>query len=354
MSDASVAAQAKADAAWADHSTARDPMRAELLTTFVALEGVTGLQAGPGSERLADAVLDFAEYHTDELVAAHAARTAALAAQDERDQAIAAEPVAEPPTPPSMLESADANDVREWLKEANDVDVLAALNNVTDRGAQVEWANKMMAWARQDGNIGPVFAAINTVLVPPNPAEIPDGGATGGVGGTSSYGGQIPASASADDEPTDRTAASDRVPNGDAAAIVDWVNHGADATADLGRARQAFAEEQSGQARPEVLTALVDIIDAATHPPTDGEKEAAHAEQAAADLAALPLYEYVGPDGTAFDPTEWVLADVQTTESKPLYRHPSTDTPGAKPLELPADSLWAVYAGETIPAAPVA
>lgn len=337
--DAAKAAQTEADAAWGEHDTARAPLRDELLTALTNLEGVTGLQAGPGSERLADAMLDFAEFHADELVAAQAARAKALAAQDRRDVALAAEPPAEPPAAPSMLDTAEPLEVREWLKGANDADVTALLLGVTDRDAQVEWASQMMAWGRQDGNVATVFAAINAVLVPPNSATIDAGGATGGTGGTSSYRGQgqVPASASADDDPTAREDASDQVPDGDVDAIVSWVHHGADDTVDVNRAKEAFATEQgrTGGARPEVLSALVDIIDAAA-PPADPAP-------APAPEGALPLYEYVGPEGSSFDATEWPEADAKTPEGHALYTHPTTDTPGGPPMQLPDDSLWKVY-----------
>jgi hypothetical protein len=268
MSDAVTAAQAQADQAWGEHGAVRGPMRDELLASLKSLEGVTGLQAGPGAERLVDAFLDFAEFHADEINEARTARQQALAAQDERDKAYAEAPPAPAEPTPTMLETAEPLEVREWLKSANDVDVLEMLSNVPDRDQQVEWARTLLAWGRQDGNVAGVFAAINSVLVGENPADIADGGTTGGVGGTSSYRGskQIPESASAGDEPTAREHASDSPPvDGDADAMVAWINHGADDTADLGRARQAFAVESGRDdgGRPDVLAAIVDMIDAA-------------------------------------------------------------------------------------------
>lgn len=355
MSDSTTpaAAQEAADAAWGEHGDARAPLRAELLETLRNLEGVTGLQAGPGSERLADALLDFSEFHADELATARDARATAIKAEADRDAALESQPVEPAKVEPGMLETAEPLAIREWLKGANDTDVLTALNNVPNRENQLEWAQTLMGWGRADGNLAPVFAAINSVIAGANPIEIADGGVTGGTGATSSYSGrgaqQIPEEAAADDEPTAREDASEQVPvDGDADAVISWINHGADDTYDADRARRAFDAEQNraGGQRPEVMSALVDVMGQAQQPKNDA---AGNVDETAQSAGPLPLYEFVGPEGTAIDTGEWPVAAVHGAADQALYTHPETDVPGGPAMDIPPDSMWKVYDGDTTP-----
>lgn len=342
---AAAQAQTDADAAWAQHDAARQPVRDELVVILGNLEGVTGLQAGPGSERLADAMLDFAEFHAQELGQAYAARQQALAAQASRDSALEAEPVAPAPVEPGMLETGEPLAIREWLKSANDSDVTTALLGVTNTDAQRTWAQTLQGWCRADGNTAQVLAAINPFLAAGNPIDIADGGVSGGTGGTTSYRGtqQIPAEASAADPVTEREHASDELPpDVSVDDLVAWINHGADATLDVDRARRAFLAEQARPdgGRPEYLVALSEIL---------GVKSLAPSEPEAQSAGPLPLYEFVGPADTQIDTGEWPVAAAHGADGQALYTHPETDVAGGAPMDIPADSMWKVYDGETTP-----
>lgn len=175
------AAQAHADEAWGAHGAIRGPLRDQLHKLVADIEGVTGLPPSPGAEALVDRFLDFAEFNATALANAAEHRGHAMVAQAERDQLIAAQPEAEPTPAPAMLSEASDVEVRAWLLEANPNDVRDALNEVLDTAQQQEWAQKLMGWARADGNTAQTFAAINSVIVASNPAEIPDHGPTGGT-----------------------------------------------------------------------------------------------------------------------------------------------------------------------------
>lgn len=237
--------KARVETSWGEHDQARGPLRAELVKIVEGLEGVTGLSAGAGANRLVDVMLDFAEFHADVLVNASKARTDALMAETERDEYIASQPAEVPPPEPSQLEGADHFAAREWLRDANDAQVSERLNQILDRPLQLEWARRLMGWARADGTTAQVLAAINAVIgTAPNPVEVPNEPPVSGVGPTSTYAGAEP-----------------EVP-ADPQAVIAWVG------TDLVRARAAYDTEvnRTDGSRPDVLAALVDVLDTDTPP----------------------------------------------------------------------------------------
>lgn len=248
--DAVVYATEAVDAAWAEHDAIREPMRADGRTIIDKLSGATGLQLNPGAERLIDEFLDYAEMKGEELVKAAQARAKALVAEADRADKLAAIAPAEPDAAPPTLVKNDPIDTRHWLLSANDNDVRDALNEILDRDTQVEWATRLMTWARADGTTAQVLAAINSVLIPkdtvpkPNPNE------------------QIPETASAEDIPTKPAGP----PPTDPTELVAWIGN------DAARAHLAFDTEMgSPTPRPEVLATLTDIIDASTPGPVPAD-----------------------------------------------------------------------------------
>lgn len=242
---------------WGEHDAARGPLRAELVQIVEGLEGVTGLSAGAGANRLVDVMLDFAEFHADVLVNASKARTDALMAETQRDEWIASQPPEEVPPEPSQLEGAEHFAAREWLRGANDAQVSERLTQILDRPLQLEWARRLMDWARADGTTAQVLAAINAVIgSAPNPVEVPNEPPVSGVGPTSTYAGEGDA-ALADANP-----ANEPAPDAPVDEIVAWVG------SDIDRARVMYDAEtnRAEGSRPEVLAALVDVLDTDTPP----------------------------------------------------------------------------------------
>jgi hypothetical protein len=181
-------AQKTVDTHWSTRDESRAPLRAQVVTLVNSLEGVTGLQPGPGMERLIDLFLDFAEQHADDFGKANEGRIAALKSQEDRDLVLEKMPDLPPPPAPTLLSDSDPSAVRAWLLTANDNDVRTQLGDVLSAADQNEWAKRLMAWARADGNVAQVFAAINEYIVPEAvPTEIPAEVPTGGVGATSTF-----------------------------------------------------------------------------------------------------------------------------------------------------------------------
>lgn len=183
-------AQARADEAWGAHGRVRVPLALELDGLMRSVEGVTGLQGGPGADRLRDLFLDFAELHADELAECAANRRDALASQEERDEIAEQMGPVTPTRREARLSEMEPTVARAWLRDANDADVRAALSELETTDEQREQAQQLMKWGRADGNQAQVFAAINEYLgAATNPAEIPNDPPTGGVGATSTFGG---------------------------------------------------------------------------------------------------------------------------------------------------------------------
>lgn len=238
-------AQAALEAAWGAHDQARGPMRDDLLKLIGDLEGVTGLPPSPGAERLVDGFLDYAEFHADTLGTAAQARADALTATTTRDEAVAAQPAGDVPPVPTMLQTADQSTVRAWLRDADDVDVRTALDSLLDADEQRRWAKQLLSWARADGTTAQVLTAINEhITAEPVVVEEPSGDAVAQVGGSSTY--SAPPEANPDNEP-----ASDATVE----QIMGWVG------TDVGRARVRYDAETAGLQRPDVLAALVDVLD---------------------------------------------------------------------------------------------
>lgn len=161
---AAEAAQAEADSNWSDYEAHVDPIREQLRDRIAALEGVTGLPPSPGADRLIDDVIAAAVDNCGALVDANASRDQARAAEEHRDELRAAEPEPEVPKEPPFLASPDLDYVREWLKEANDADVAAALDELDDRSDRRRWAVRFAQWIRVDGNLAGVVLAVNRTL----------------------------------------------------------------------------------------------------------------------------------------------------------------------------------------------
>lgn len=237
-------AQQKVDDAWGAQETIRGPLRDQLRDLLASVEGVTGLSPGPGADNLVERFLDFAEFHATELAEAADHRRAALVAQSDRDDVLAAQPKAPEDAPTPQLVASDLLETRRWLISANDADVRDALNQILDRDEQVEWAHRLLGWARQDGNVAQVFEAINSVIVPSRAATLgpPQ---------------QTPETASATDQPVGREDASTTPPEGGATEIGAWVGD------DPVRARVAYdLEVERPEPRADVLALLVDVLDA--------------------------------------------------------------------------------------------
>lgn len=294
MSDLA-AAQQKVDDAWGAQETVRGPLRDQLRDLLASVEGVTGLAPGPGADNLINRFLDFAEFHADELHQAAAHRADAMLAESDRNDLQATLPAPEPIIDTPHLVKSDLSETRRWLMSANDADVRDALNQILDRDEQVEWAHRLLGWARQDGNIAQVFEAINSVIVPSRAATLgpPQ---------------QDPVTASATDQPVGRDDASTKPPEGGATEIGAWVGN------DPVRARVAYdLEVERPEPRADVLALLVDVLDA--HKTVTPEATAASA--AVNDAAA----------GTPADPSSGAPAPADAT--------PAPDVP---PAAAPADA----------------
>lgn len=318
-------AQEAADAAWADRDGNREPMRLELTAVMRSMEGVTGLPAGPGSDRIIDLFLDFGEQNADRLAAADTARRAALDAQTKRDELAGALPEPEPDAEIPMLAGSEPSTVRAWLIGANDADVRDALLSLLDRDEQLEWSYRLMRWGRADGNTAQVFSAINQIIAGdvkvPTPSED-----------------HTPETASADDEPV--TPVDARVtPPDDADEVIAW------AGGDPDRMIRAHAAELArDEPRPDVLAQLQPAVDAAAAAQVEAGDETGSTDAG----GGMPLYTFHGDDSHVIPDDVWPLADVATEDGAALY-HYADDTAGEPPTG--ASATWQPYDGPTVPVA---
>lgn len=330
-------AQDSADASWSERDANREPMRLELTAVMRSMEGVTGLPAGPGSDRIIDLFLDFGEQNADRLAAADAARRAALDAQTKRDELAGALPEPEPDAEIPMLAGAEPSSMRAWLIGANDADVRDALLALLDRDEQLEWSYRLMRWGRADGNTAQVFAAINEIIA--GRVEIP-----------TPSGDHTPETASSDDPPVTPTDARTTPPD-DADEVIAWAGN------DPTRMIQAHAAELArDEPRTDVLVQLQPAVDAAAAAqvaaggdpaPTPAADESGNAEPPAEPTK--PLYTFHGTDDPTMIPADiWPTADVTEPDGTALYHYTDDD---AGELPTGASDVWQPYDGPTVPVA---
>lgn len=161
------AAAAKAEEHWSLHYKLLEEPIAAVRATLAKNQAATGVGMGPQLDAASTLAVHAIVDNVHDLIEAALHKTAALGAERDRDQITETLPPPPPDKPAPLLATGEPTAIRQWLQTATADDVQDALSAISGDTERVAWANQMMSWVREDGNV----AAVIEVLRAAQPTE---------------------------------------------------------------------------------------------------------------------------------------------------------------------------------------